>query len=36
MHPEYVGVDGLVFTDAGATAAATATFDLMQQRCVAN
>jgi len=35
-HPEYVGVDGLVFTDAGATAAATATFQLMQQRCVAN
>jgi hypothetical protein len=35
-HPEYVGVDGLVFTDAGATAAAAATFDLMQARCVAN
>jgi hypothetical protein len=35
-HPEYVGVDGLVFTDAGATAAAAATFELMQQRCVAN
>lgn len=35
-HPEYVGVDGLVFTDAGATAAATATFALMQERCVAN
>ena len=34
-HPEYVGVDGLVFTDAGATAAAAATFELMQQRCVA-
>ena len=36
MHPEYLGVDGLVFTAAGATAAAAATFDLMQQRCVAN
>jgi hypothetical protein len=35
-HPEYVGVDGLVFTDAGATAAAASTFELMQQRCVAN
>ncbi|HYQ15684.1 MAG TPA: hypothetical protein VEQ58_08005 [Polyangiaceae bacterium] len=35
-HPEYVGVDGLVFTDAGATAAAAATFALMQQRCIAN
>lgn len=35
-HPEYVGVDGLVFTDAGATAAAAATFELMQARCVAN
>jgi hypothetical protein len=34
-HPEYLGVDGLVFTDAGATAAAAATFELMQQRCVA-
>lgn len=35
-HPEFVGVDGLVFTDAGATAAAAATFQLMQERCVAN
>jgi hypothetical protein len=35
-HPEYLGVDGLVFTDAGATAAAAATFELMQARCVAN
>lgn len=35
-HPEFVGVDGLVFTDAGATAAAAATFELMQARCVAN
>jgi hypothetical protein len=35
-HPEYVGVDGLVFTDAGATAAAAATFELLQDRCVAN
>jgi hypothetical protein len=35
-HEEYVGVDGLVFTDAGATAAAAATFELMQRRCVAN
>lgn len=35
-HPEYVGADGLVFTDAGATAAAAATFELMQARCVAN
>jgi hypothetical protein len=35
-HPEYVGVDGLVFTDAGATAAAQSTFELMQARCIAN
>jgi hypothetical protein len=35
-HPEYVGVDGLVFTDAGAAAAAQGTFDLMQARCIAN
>jgi hypothetical protein len=35
-HPEFVGVDGLVFTDAGAKAAAAATFALMQARCVAN
>lgn len=35
-HPEYVGSDGLVFTDAGASAAAAATFALMQQQCVAN
>ncbi len=35
-HPEYVNVDGLVFVDAGAAAAAQATFELMQQRCVAN
>jgi hypothetical protein len=35
-HPEYVGIDGLVFTDAGAAAAAAATFELMQRRCVAN
>lgn len=35
-HPEYVDVDGLVFTDAGASAAAEATFELMQARCVAN
>jgi hypothetical protein len=35
-HPEYVGVDGLVFTDAGAAAAAQATFELMQARCIAN
>ncbi|MEI9942497.1 MAG: hypothetical protein WDO69_35230 [Pseudomonadota bacterium] len=35
-HPEYVGTDGLVFTDAGATAAAAATFAFMQRECVAN
>jgi hypothetical protein len=35
-RPELVGVDGLVFTDAGATVAAAATFELMQARCVAN
>jgi hypothetical protein len=35
-HPEYVGVDGLVFTDAGAAAAAQGTFELMQTRCIAN
>jgi len=35
-HPEYVGMDGLVFTDAGATAAAAATFAFMQTQCVAN
>lgn len=35
-HPEFVGGDGLVFTDAGATAAAEATFELMQARCIAN
>jgi hypothetical protein len=35
-HPEYVGVDGLVLTDAGATAAAQSTFELMQTRCIAN
>jgi hypothetical protein len=33
-HPEYVGVEGLVFTDAGATAAAAATFAFMQKQCV--
>lgn len=35
-HPEYVGLDGLVFTDAGAAAAAQSTFELMQARCIAN
>jgi hypothetical protein len=35
-HPEYVDVDGFVFTPEGATAAAQATFELMQARCVAN
>ncbi|HEX2672789.1 MAG TPA: SGNH/GDSL hydrolase family protein, partial [Polyangiaceae bacterium] len=35
-HPEYVGTDGLVFTDAGASAAAAATFAFMQKQCVAN
>lgn len=35
-HPEYLGVDGFVFTDAGAAAAAQATFELMQARCIAN
>jgi hypothetical protein len=35
-HPEYVGADGLVFTEAGATAAAAATFAFMQKQCVAN
>lgn len=35
-HPEFVGGDGFVFTDAGATAAAAATFELLQDRCVAN
>lgn len=35
-HPEYVGVQGLVFTDAGASAAASATFAFMQEQCVAN
>ena len=35
-HPEYVGGDGLVFTDAGASAAAHSTFELMQARCIAN
>jgi len=35
-HPEYVGTDGLVFTDAGATVAAAATFAFMQKQCLAN
>lgn len=35
-HPEYVGSDGLVFTDAGAAAAAAATFAFMQKQCLAN
>jgi hypothetical protein len=35
-HPEYVGTQGLVFTDAGAAAAAAATFSFMQKQCVAN
>jgi hypothetical protein len=35
-HPEYVGSDGLVFTEAGASAAAAATFAFMQKQCVAN
>jgi hypothetical protein len=33
-HPEYVGAQGLVFTDSGATAAAAATFAFMQKKCV--
>ena len=33
-HPEYVGAQGLVFTDSGATAAAAATFAFMQKQCV--
>ncbi|HEY0468015.1 MAG TPA: hypothetical protein VGC79_27635, partial [Polyangiaceae bacterium] len=35
-HPEYLGSDGLVFTDAGATAAAVATYAFMQKQCVAD
>jgi hypothetical protein len=35
-HPDYVGAEGLVFTDAGASAAAAATFAFMQEQCVAN
>jgi hypothetical protein len=35
-HPEFVNVEGLVFVDEGAKAAAEATFQLMQQRCIAN
>ncbi|HYP76423.1 MAG TPA: hypothetical protein VER12_10720 [Polyangiaceae bacterium] len=35
-HPEYVGSDGLVFTDAGASATAAATFAFMQKQCVMN
>jgi len=39
-HPEYVAPQpasqGLVFSDAGATAAAAVTFAFMQQQCVAN
>jgi hypothetical protein len=35
-HPDYlVGADGIVFGDAGAQAAATAVFQLMTARCVA-
>ncbi|MEI9952446.1 MAG: hypothetical protein WDO74_26575 [Pseudomonadota bacterium] len=36
QQPEYVGAEGLVFTDAGAVAAAAATFAFMQKQCVAN
>lgn len=35
-HPEYLGSDSLVFTDAGASAAAAASFAFMQKQCVAN
>ena len=35
-HPEYLGTDGLVFTDAGAAAAAAATYAFMQKQCVTN
>lgn len=35
-HPEYVDVDGYIFTPEGATVAAQAVFELMQARCVAN
>jgi hypothetical protein len=35
-HPEYVGADGFVFSDAGAAAAAQSTFELLQARCIAN
>lgn len=35
-HPEYVDVDGYLFSPQGATAAAQAVYELMQARCVAN
>ncbi len=35
-HDEYVGAEGLVFTDAGATAAAAASYSFMQAQCVTN
>ena len=35
-HPEYVGTQGLVFTDAGATVAAAATYAFMHKQCLAN
>lgn len=35
-HPEYVDVDGYLFSPQGATAAAQAVYELMQVRCVAN
>lgn len=33
-HDEYIDVDGIVFTKAGARATASAIWDLMQKRCV--
>jgi hypothetical protein len=33
-HPEYVGAQGLVFTDAGANVAASVTFAFMQKQCL--
>jgi hypothetical protein len=34
-HPGYAGPDGIVFSESGAEAAATAAFELMRTRCIA-
>lgn len=34
-HPAYAGPDGIVFSESGAQAAATAAFELMRTRCIA-